>query len=83
MALERLWKARFELDKEEALKTENGYAVICNNKQVEITNLEYEYDVWATTRNKALLKAFEEGALMTRGLVAVRINDTHTNTRIL
>ena len=72
----------FELDKEEALKTEKGYAIICNNKQMEIANLEYACDIWATTRNKAFIEALAQGASMTTGLVAIRVNETHSNTRI-
>ena len=80
--LERSWLVRCTLDKEEALKVKDGgFAVVSNNKQMKIQNLEYERHVWATTRNKALLKTLKKGAAITQGLVAIHVSETHVNTR--
>jgi hypothetical protein len=80
--LEKRWLVRCVIDEQEALELKDGgFAIVSENKILKIQNLQYERYVWATTRNKALLKTLKKGANITQGLVSITVSDTHSNTR--
>tara|TARA_R110000764_G_scaffold234790_6_gene328889 strand:- start:606 stop:890 length:285 start_codon:yes stop_codon:yes gene_type:complete len=81
MGIERLWKARFELDENECILTKNdGYVIQVLGKVMEVSNLQVECDIWAKDRTTAMRIAIK-GSKGTKGLVQVSIGKTHSNSR--
>lgn len=76
MITNKNYKARFKLDPKEVLKGgDNGdkYIIVCENRIIEISNLEYECDIEAVNKLEAFHKVWMEGAFMTRGLTKIEI----------
>jgi len=81
--LERLYCVRHSLNNKDAVKAEGGgHVVVANNEIKTISNLEYEYDIWANTPKQALEKAWEMGGSLTPGLYSIAVNPEHRNTQI-
>jgi hypothetical protein len=82
-ARERLYCVRHSLYKEDVLKAEGGgYVVIADKEMKTISNLEYEYNIWAKTPKQALEKAWDMGGTLTPGLYSITVNPEHKDTRI-
>jgi hypothetical protein len=80
MASENMYVVRCKLDPEIALLSDKKYVIRKGSTVTIISNLEFEFDVWSSCRDNALIKGMKK-VKGTQGLISVSVSEVR-NRRI-
>ena len=74
MASENMYVIRCELDASTALLSEKKYVIRLGSRITLISNQEFEFDIWSSSRENALIKGFKK-VKGTKGLISVSVSE--------